>query len=69
MTSGYTHCGCRDCFDIAISSDMTKQELCLLCEDADCRVWDGTESSFEWECQRLDGIDIDLEDCECDHNE
>lgn len=36
MASGYTDCACRDCFDIAISSDTSKPELCNECEDAGC---------------------------------
>lgn len=48
MESGYTHCACRDCFDIAISSDMRQPELCSDCEEAGC---DETGCS---ECQRDD---------------
>jgi hypothetical protein len=47
MPSGYTDCACRDCFDIAVSSDMSRPELCLLCKDAGCAANDG-------ECQRAD---------------
>ena len=45
MSSGYTDCACRDCFDVAVSSDTSKPELCSDCEDAGC---DGGE------CQRPD---------------
>lgn len=41
--SGYTSCKCEDCFEIAISEDMTKPEFCWECEEAGC---DG-----ESECQ------------------
>lgn len=51
--SGYTHCACRDCFDISVSSDTRKPELCLLCKDAGC---DDTGNST---CDR-----DDLEGCE-----
>jgi hypothetical protein len=47
-TSGYTPCACRDCFDVAISSDVRHPELCAPCADAGCDA-DGTE-----ECQRDD---------------
>lgn len=47
MTSGYTPCACRDCFDVSISSEDTKPELCLLCKDAGCQASNG-------ECQRAD---------------
>jgi hypothetical protein len=36
MTSGYTDCACRDCFEIAISSDDKKPALCNLCQEAEC---------------------------------
>lgn len=34
--SGYTPCACRDCMDVAISSDTSKPELCAECEEAGC---------------------------------
>lgn len=36
--SGYTDCACRDCFDVAISSDIEacRPGLCGDCEDAGC---------------------------------
>lgn len=34
--SGYTNCACRDCFDIAVSSDQCRPGLCGDCEDAGC---------------------------------
>lgn len=48
MTSGYTHCACRDCFDVAVSNDMGNPDLCLLCKDAGCERDGGSE------CQRVD---------------
>lgn len=48
MGSGYTPCACRDCFDIAISSDMTQPELCWACKEADC------DPAGETDCQRDD---------------
>jgi hypothetical protein len=41
VSSGYTDCACRDCFDLAVSADTTKPELCLLCKDAGCTPNDG----------------------------
>jgi hypothetical protein len=38
-------CACRDCFDVAVSADADRPELCLLCKDAGCTPNDG-------ECQR-----------------
>lgn len=52
MGSGYTGCACRDCFDVAISSDMTRPELCNLCREAGC---DGTGKS---DCERDDAYDV-----------
>lgn len=43
--SGYTDCGCRDCFDIAVSNDMNHPDLCNDCKGAGCEIDDG-------ECQR-----------------
>jgi hypothetical protein len=45
--SGYSNCACRDCFDVTVSGDVTKPELCGLCEDAGCEPNDG-------DCQRDD---------------
>lgn len=52
MTSGYTHCTCRDCFDITVSSDTAKPELCELCQEAGCTPHDG-------ECQRDDAYGVE----------
>ena len=34
--SGYTPCACRDCMELAISSDVKKPELCHACKRAGC---------------------------------
>lgn len=54
MTSGYTDCACRDCFDIAIG-DMKRDHhtLCSACADAGCSRY-GDE-----ECQRDDAYGAD----------
>jgi hypothetical protein len=57
MASGHTSCACRDCLDIAVSSDMTVPELCWACEEADCEPlpmhpFPGMLSMFS--CQRDD---------------
>ncbi len=36
MTSGYTHCACRDCMDTTVSRETTRPELCSDCIDAGC---------------------------------
>ena len=46
--SGYTHCACRDCMDVAISARISHPELCLLCKDAGC------DATGESECNRDD---------------
>jgi hypothetical protein len=51
-TSGYTHCACRDCFDVTISNDMTRPDLCGLCAEAGCEPNNG-------ECQRDDAYGTD----------
>ena len=53
--SGYTDCACRDCFDIAVSDDMSKPDLCGLCEDAGC------DAEGKSECDRSDAYGCDDE--------
>lgn len=37
--SGYCDCACRDCFEIAISSnDETEPAFCWACEEAGCEL-------------------------------
>lgn len=64
MSSGYTPCACRDCMDIAVSSDMNKPELCSGCKEAECEPYRPGDSDYESlpaympaymrECQRDD---------------
>jgi len=44
ITSGYTHCGCRDCFETVVSNDMRRPALCGDCRKAGC------ERGAETEC-------------------
>lgn len=71
-TSGYTHCACRDCMDVAVSSDVSKPELCGLCEEAGCEPWKtsdvptGTWYGTSFECQRDDAYGDDAgRSCGC----
>jgi hypothetical protein len=57
--SGYTHCGCRDCMDTTVSSDMSKPELCEDCKEAGCTLHANlpgfmTGYGLGYECQRDD---------------
>ena len=45
--SGYVHCACRDCFDIAIASSDDETAVCHECETAGCEV-DGGECQREY---------------------
>ena len=56
MASGYTDCACRDCFDIAVSSDMAHPDLCGMCADAGC---DATGKS---DCARDDAYGVEDSD-------
>ncbi len=51
MSAGYTHCPCHDCFDVTVSSDTSKPELCSDCEESDC------DSGGETECNRSPDYD------------
>lgn len=57
MSSGYTSCKCRDCFEIAISDDVEHPDFCNECEKAGCE--DGEE------CQAPGAYGGDDEDEEC----
>lgn len=46
MSSGYTYCACRDCFEIVVSNDMARPDYCDECE-GNC----GPEHSLSEECQ------------------
>jgi hypothetical protein len=52
-TCGYTHCACRDCFDVAISANTAKPALCGLCKEAGC------DHQGARECARLDAYEDD----------
>jgi hypothetical protein len=54
MSSGYVHCACRDCFDVAISGDDNTDVLCPECEEAGCEAHDS-------ECCRSDAYGFDDE--------
>lgn len=47
--SQYTHCACRDCFEIVVASNDEDEgpTLCSICEEAGCEAEDG-------ECQARD---------------
>ena len=45
MSSWYTHCKCRDCFEIAVSDDQNNPDFCHECREAGCEA--------DQECQRL----------------
>lgn len=34
--SGYTHCACRDCFEIVVSDDMANPDFCDDCIEVGC---------------------------------
>lgn len=51
VRSGVGPCGCRDCFDNTMHSDLSRPGLCHECHDADCNVNDG-------ECQRSDAYGL-----------
>lgn len=36
MTSGYTHCACRDCFEPVVSNDMANPDYCEDCTEHQC---------------------------------
>lgn len=55
--SGYTPCACRDCFDIAISANVRRPELCTLCALLGC---DATGQS---DCERPDAYGVDYGEC------
>lgn len=49
MPSGYTHCACRDCFEIVVSNDMSNPDMCSECEEAGCEE--------DAECKREDAYE------------
>lgn len=59
--TGYVHCKCRDCFDIAIAGDDDADgTFCSDCEEAGC---DG-----DGECQREDAYGMDPEEDEAERD-
>lgn len=36
MRSGYTDCACTECFEVAVSNDVTKPDYCSECVKAGC---------------------------------
>jgi hypothetical protein len=71
--SGYTPCACRDCMDIAVSSDWTKSELCLPCKGEGCEPFRPGDSDYESlpghmrECQREDAYGDEVGDAGTGH--
>lgn len=63
MASGYTNCACRDCFDVTVSSDETKPELCSLCRETGCELYRPEDKDYQSlpgymrECQRQDAYE------------
>jgi hypothetical protein len=45
--SGYVHCICRDCFEIAIAGPDEDTALCLECKEAGCEADGSAECSRE----------------------
>lgn len=69
--SGYCNCACRDCFEIAISSD-DKPALCWECEESGCSAEGDSECDREPEqscphcgSEDLQGTPISLNCAEC----
>lgn len=58
MTSGYTHCACRDCFELVVSNDMSKPDFCSDCKKAGCPDYQG-QPGMSQECQRPDAYGDD----------
>lgn len=50
MASGYTPCACRDCFEIAISNEVSSPDLCHACEEADCQEGEECEAPGAYGC-------------------
>lgn len=53
MTSGYTQCKCRDCFEIVVSNDQAHPDFCDGCRKAGCPDYQGVKGMSQ-ECQRPD---------------
>lgn len=57
MGSGYTSCKCRDCPDLAISSDDSELEFCNECEDSGCNEDHECERGDAYDCDEFEGED------------
>jgi hypothetical protein len=61
--SGYTHCACRDCMDVTVSSDTSKPKVCDECFLAGCEAYRPGDANYEAlpahmrECQRDDAYE------------
>ncbi len=52
LGSGYTHCGCRDCFETVVSDNVARPDLCDDCATAGCEHVDPyTGASAQCECR------------------
>lgn len=49
--TGYVHCACRDCFEIAIADDDNGPALCHECEEAGCDADGASECECVPECE------------------
>jgi hypothetical protein len=57
--SGYTNCGCRDCFETVISDDMARPDLCVDCLDAGCEKYCAACGTGDRECSNPNAYDSD----------
>ena len=55
--SGYVHCGCRDCFEIAVGEPGC---MCHACEDAGCEADQACEAPHAY-CEAEGTRDPELE--------
>jgi len=62
-TSGYTSCACRDCFETAISNDVSSPDLCHECEEHGCDE-DGLSECETPEEGELCGLDLESKDAD-----
>lgn len=61
--SGYKHCACRDCFEIAIGED-DEPALCSECEEAGCDDSGCSECEAE-HAYGYDSTDYESEPLDC----
>ena len=57
MSSGYTHCPCRDCFEIVVSDNMDAPDYCDGCKKAGCPDYQGVKGMPQ-ECQNPEAYDV-----------